>query len=179
MIVYSLLVYSREIKSFKNKCSFRKGGKESHSLWHQHRQLHCDFKNVLLMAILINPHCFPKIHLVIRFASIVIASESKRLSSIWNLKVLFHVQSVRKALQLPLSMTAESRFYSSQRFLQLLLKIYRSGSQVLIAWLSWKATTQAPWSNGVDIKTMTLFKGSGGGISMRLEVCEVLLVCPV
>lgn len=35
-------------------------------------------------------------------------------------------------------MTAESRFYSSQRklrFLQLLLKFYRSGSQVLMAWL--------------------------------------------
>lgn len=43
------------------------------------------------MAILINPYCFPKMHLLIPFAIIVIASKSKRLS-ISNLKVLPHVQ---------------------------------------------------------------------------------------
>ena len=73
-------------------------------------------------------------------------------------------------------MTAESRFYSSQRklrVLQLLLKIYRSGSQMLMAWLGWKVASQAPQSNGVDIKTMTMFKVSGGGISIGLGTYEV------
>lgn len=33
--------------------------------------------------------------------------------------------------------------------------------------------SQAPWSNGVDIKTMALFKVSAGGISVGLGTYEV------
>lgn len=44
---------------------------------------------------------------------------------------------------------------------------------MLMAWLGRKVASQAPQSNGLDIKTMTLFKVSGSGISIGLGTYDI------
>lgn len=83
MIVYSLLVYSNEkSNNLKINTVFEKGSRRVPTSGISIGNSIVILKNLLLLVILINPHCFPKIHLLIPFASIIIVSKSKRLSSI-------------------------------------------------------------------------------------------------